>query len=297
MGLKHVSVDFPTGSPLAMWDYSEFCFRKLIKYLRFRTLRNSPQIFINNPESSWISICKHIGGVSGSFERFPALTQIRHLQNHGHSHCIHNKRVADSDRLPRVMQRRRPCWACIDALWASAIKRLATQTNGASSHDWPERTAGFFSTSTLPSTARGRACRVCGRDWWPRVGSTSSVNFPASPSHGFWFHGLHAFVGRFRFPVLLSPPAALSSPHVFPFTVSLVLPLFPYGRHTSPRFRFVSRQGIALFLPVRLFLFFVFAFDSPLVVFIVLCLERLLQSWIYGMEAPAELPCVANIGF
>ena len=50
---------------------------------RFGTLRNSPQIFTNNPESSWKSICTHIWDVSGSLERCPALTQIRHLQNHG----------------------------------------------------------------------------------------------------------------------------------------------------------------------------------------------------------------------
>ena len=54
-----------------------------------------PYIFANNPESSCKSICKHIGGVPGSLERFPAaLTQIRHLQNHG--------------LLPRLFAQNRP---------------------------------------------------------------------------------------------------------------------------------------------------------------------------------------------
>ena len=55
----------------------------LLKIGRFRTFRNSPQIETNNPESSWKSNYKHKGGISGIVERFPALTQIRHLQNHG----------------------------------------------------------------------------------------------------------------------------------------------------------------------------------------------------------------------
>ena len=55
----------------------------LLKIGGFRTIRNSPQIETNNPESSWKSNCKLKGGLSGSLERFPALTQIRHLQNHG----------------------------------------------------------------------------------------------------------------------------------------------------------------------------------------------------------------------
>ena len=37
-----------------------------VKSGRFRTLRNSPEIFPSNPEGSWKSICKHVGGVSGS---------------------------------------------------------------------------------------------------------------------------------------------------------------------------------------------------------------------------------------
>ena len=55
----------------------------LLKIGRFRTLANSPQIFTNNLESSYKYICKQIGGVSGSLERFSAPTQIRHVQNHG----------------------------------------------------------------------------------------------------------------------------------------------------------------------------------------------------------------------
>ena len=55
----------------------------LFKVGRFRTFRNSPQIDTNNLESSWKSNYKHKGGISASLERFSALTQIRHLQNHG----------------------------------------------------------------------------------------------------------------------------------------------------------------------------------------------------------------------
>ena len=55
----------------------------LLKIGRFRTFRNSPQIDTNNPDSSGKSNYKHKGGLSGSLERFAALTQIRHLQNHG----------------------------------------------------------------------------------------------------------------------------------------------------------------------------------------------------------------------
>ena len=55
----------------------------LVKIGRFRTLRNSSEIFTNILESSWKSICEHIGCFSGCLERFPKLTQIRHVQNHG----------------------------------------------------------------------------------------------------------------------------------------------------------------------------------------------------------------------
>ena len=53
----------------------------LVKIGQFRTLRNSPEIFTNILESTWKCICKHIGGDSGSFERIPTPTQIRHFQN------------------------------------------------------------------------------------------------------------------------------------------------------------------------------------------------------------------------
>ena len=55
----------------------------LLKIGRFRTLANSPQILTNNPESTQNSICKDIGGFSGSLERFLAPAQFRHVQNHG----------------------------------------------------------------------------------------------------------------------------------------------------------------------------------------------------------------------
>ena len=55
----------------------------LLKNGHFRTLENSPQINTNRPESNQKRIFDHIGGVSEGLERFPALTQIRHFQNHG----------------------------------------------------------------------------------------------------------------------------------------------------------------------------------------------------------------------
>ena len=55
----------------------------LVKIGRFRTLRNSSEIFTNILESSSESICEHIGCFSGSLDRFPKPTQVRHVQNHG----------------------------------------------------------------------------------------------------------------------------------------------------------------------------------------------------------------------
>ena len=55
----------------------------LLKFGRFPTLANSPEILINNPESTYKSICEHVGGFSGRLERFWRHTQIRHVQNHG----------------------------------------------------------------------------------------------------------------------------------------------------------------------------------------------------------------------
>ena len=55
----------------------------LLKIGGFRNLRNSPQIFRNNPESTCKCICKHIEGISGNMERFPTLAQIGPVQNHG----------------------------------------------------------------------------------------------------------------------------------------------------------------------------------------------------------------------
>ena len=55
----------------------------LPKIGRFRTLAKSPDILINNSESTYKSICEHVGGFSGSLGRVLTLTQIRHVQNHG----------------------------------------------------------------------------------------------------------------------------------------------------------------------------------------------------------------------
>ena len=55
----------------------------LLKNGQFRTLGNSPKIDTNSLDSKYNRICEHGRGVSGSLERFHALTQIRDFQNHG----------------------------------------------------------------------------------------------------------------------------------------------------------------------------------------------------------------------
>ena len=76
-----------------------------VKICRFRTLRNSPEIFTNILERSWKSICKEIGGVSGSLERFPTLTQIRHFQNHGLQprRFGQNRPISDTSEITRSL--------------------------------------------------------------------------------------------------------------------------------------------------------------------------------------------------
>ena len=55
----------------------------LLKIGQFRTLANSPEIHSNSPAITQKSICKHIGVLSESLERFPTLAKIRHVQKHG----------------------------------------------------------------------------------------------------------------------------------------------------------------------------------------------------------------------
>ena len=55
----------------------------LLKNGQFGTLENSPQIDTNSLDSKYNRIIERRGSVSGRLERFPALTKIRHFQNHG----------------------------------------------------------------------------------------------------------------------------------------------------------------------------------------------------------------------
>ena len=55
----------------------------LLKNGQQPTLANSPEIHTNSPARSQKSICKHVAGDSGSLERFPGLTKIHHVRNHG----------------------------------------------------------------------------------------------------------------------------------------------------------------------------------------------------------------------
>ena len=57
----------------------------LLKDGQFSTLGNSPEIDTNSRVNSLKLFQKGLGGVSGSLERFPGLTKIRHAQNHGYS--------------------------------------------------------------------------------------------------------------------------------------------------------------------------------------------------------------------
>ena len=68
----------PKSAMLKAMGYSPHV---LLKIGHFRTLTNSPEIHTKNPASSWKSIYKHAGGVSGTLERFPTLIKIRHVQN------------------------------------------------------------------------------------------------------------------------------------------------------------------------------------------------------------------------
>ena len=74
------SRNLPKSTMFKSKDYSSGF---LVKIGRFRTLPNSSEIFTNILDSSWKSICEHIGYFSGSLERFRTLAQFRHVQNHG----------------------------------------------------------------------------------------------------------------------------------------------------------------------------------------------------------------------
>ena len=82
----------------------------LVKIGGFRTLPNSLQIFWNNPESSWKSICTHIGDISESLEQFQAPTQIGPVQNHGLYHRVfgQNRWISDlSEFNPNLLEQSR----------------------------------------------------------------------------------------------------------------------------------------------------------------------------------------------
>ena len=59
----------------------------LLKIGQFRTFANSPEISPISLTRSYKSIFKHLSSVSESLERFVALTQISHVQNHGQAFC------------------------------------------------------------------------------------------------------------------------------------------------------------------------------------------------------------------
>ena len=55
----------------------------LVKIGHFTTLWTLPEIKPHNPEASSKPTFKHVRCFSGSLDRFPGLSKIRHVQNHG----------------------------------------------------------------------------------------------------------------------------------------------------------------------------------------------------------------------
>ena len=80
---QEVSNDFQHLTKSAIYKTMGYSPGFLLEIARFRAFRKLPQIFTEKSKSSRKCIWKPIGGVSGSFEWFPALNQIRHFQNHG----------------------------------------------------------------------------------------------------------------------------------------------------------------------------------------------------------------------
>ena len=72
--------DLPKSAMLKTMGYSPGF---LLKNGQFSTLANSPEINTNNRANSEKQFQKGLGSVSESLERFPGLTKIRHVQNHG----------------------------------------------------------------------------------------------------------------------------------------------------------------------------------------------------------------------
>ena len=75
--------DFQDLPKSAMFETMGYSPGFLLKNGQYPTLANSPEIDTNSPARSSKSISKHVGGDSGSLERFPGLIKIRHVQNHG----------------------------------------------------------------------------------------------------------------------------------------------------------------------------------------------------------------------
>ena len=80
---QRVSSDFQNLPKSTMFKTMDYSPGFLIKNGQFPTVANSPEIDTNSPASSQKSIQKGLGGFSESLERFPELTKIRHVQNHG----------------------------------------------------------------------------------------------------------------------------------------------------------------------------------------------------------------------
>ena len=72
--------DLPKSAMLKTMGYSPGF---LLKNGQFSTIANSPEINTNNRANSQKQFQKGLGSVSESLERFPGLTKIRHVQNHG----------------------------------------------------------------------------------------------------------------------------------------------------------------------------------------------------------------------
>ena len=75
--------DFQDLSKSTIFKTMAYSPGSLLEFGRIRTLGNSSEVFTNRARNSSKCICKHVWDVSGSLKRFPGLTTIHHLQNHG----------------------------------------------------------------------------------------------------------------------------------------------------------------------------------------------------------------------
>ena len=96
---------FPELTKSAMFKTMGYSPGFLLKNGQFPTLANSPEIDTNGRPKGQKSIQKGLGCFSESLERFPELTKIRHIENHGQQPRLFAQKRPISD--PREFARNR----------------------------------------------------------------------------------------------------------------------------------------------------------------------------------------------